>query len=291
MAPKLSVVVAGSRPGGPPRALFATLAPLLASGEIELILATARREPTAPLQGVRIVKCEAGTTIPALRLAGVRAAAAPVVAVTEDFCAPAARWAEALIDAHGRGAGDVLGGPVARRDGSPADWALTFVEYGRFLRAEPGGPVREVPSVNVAYEARTLADALGPDARELYEVEVHERLRVAGARFWRVPGAVMLDENRRPLGEAVTSQFHHGRFYGGGRVAGRGAGERLLRAALSPVVPFALLARIAREAFAAGLGGRLAIALPALSLLLAAWACGEAVGSLRGRGTSGERWT
>jgi len=37
-----------------------------------------------------------------MRLAGVRAASAPLIALTEDFCVPSAGWAEALLDAHER---------------------------------------------------------------------------------------------------------------------------------------------------------------------------------------------
>ena len=291
MAPRLSVVVAGSRPDGPPEALFRRLQPLLQAGTLELVLATARAEAQVRPPGTRIVRCAPGATIPALRLAGARAATAPLIALTEDFCVPAEGWAEALLEARGRVDARVLGGPVARRGGSAAHWALTLAEYGRFFRREPEGEVRDLSSINVAYDADRLRAALPAGATGLFEVQLHAQLRARGERFWRVPGAVMFDENQLPLASATRAQYHHGRLFGGERVQASGAFLRLMRCALASAVPAILLARIVREAGAAGHTPEVLRSLPPLALLLGAWSAGEATGSLFGPGQSGERWT
>jgi hypothetical protein len=234
--------------------------------------------------------CPAGSTIPALRLAGIRRARASLIAVTEDFCAPVSGWAEALIAARDRVAAVAVGGPIARRGGGAADWALTLAEYGRFFRREPAGEVTDLPSINVAYDADRLRAVLPEDADGLFETQVHARLRAQGGRFWRVPGAVMLDENVRPLGSAARAQYHHGRLFGGARMHGHPLLPRVVRALMAPAVPAVLLQRIAREAGSAGHLGDVARALPALSILMSAWAAGEAAGSLFGEGRSGLRW-
>jgi hypothetical protein len=261
------------------------------TGEVEVILATTRDAGDATEPGVRVLRCAEGATIPELRLAGVRVAVAPLIALTEDFCAPVPGWADALLAAWARGVADVLAGPVARQDGRAADWALTLIEYGRYFCTTPEGPVKDVPSINVAYDAVRLGEALGPHATGFYEVEVHARLRAEGARMWRVPQAVMVDENRMPLSEALHAQFHHGRLYGGDRFAKRPILSRLLHLAVTPTVPLVLLARIAPGTCAAGRGTQLVRALPALALLLLAWAIGEATGTLAGEGGSRRRWT
>ena len=84
---------------------------------------------------------------------------------------------------------------------------------------------------------------------------------------------------------------HHGRLYGGERVAGAGWGTRLLRALLSPLVPCVHLLRIAGNARRAGLMGRLLRSLLPLTALELAWAWGECAGSLFGPGDSRSRWT
>ena len=291
MAPRLSVVVAGSRPEGPTEALVAGLRALIQAGTVELLIATARPGARSPEPGVRVVNCATGATIPALRFAGVRAANAPLIALTEDFCAPADGWAEALLEARDRVGPAVLGGPIARRAGSAGDWALTFAEYGRFFRRGPEGEVPDLPSINAAYPAELLREALEDETEGVFEVRLHARLRERGKRFWRVPRAVMYDENAVPLLRATRAQYHHGRLFGGGRVKRRGLFPRLFRSALAAVVPAVLLGRIAREATAAGHLPDVLRSLPALLLLLCAWATGEAVGSLFGPGQSGARWT
>ncbi len=291
MALRLSVVVAGSRSQGPPEALFRSLHSLLQSGDAELLLVTARPGAQALGPGTRVIACAGGTTIPAMRLAGVRAASGPLIALTEDFCAPADGWAEALLEAHERVHAAVLGGPVARRSGSAAEWALTFIEYGRYFRREPEGEVADLPSINVAYDAERLRAALPAAAQGLFEVDLHTRMRARGGSFWRVPGALTFDENKTSLGSATRAQYHHGRLFGGGRVQGRSLLVCCARAALAPAVPAILLGRIIREAGAAGQQFKVLRCLPALLLLLGAWSAGEAVGSLFGVGQSGARWT
>lgn len=291
MTPRLSVVIAGSRPDGPPDALFRGLYPLLQTGVVELLLATARPDAQVREPGTRIVQCAPGSTVPAMRLAGVRAATAPLIALTEDFCAPAGGWAETLLNARERVNASVLGGPITRRAGSAADWALTFAEYGRFFRREPEGEVADLPSINVAYDADRLRGALPPDAEGLFEVQVHARLRARGDRFWHLPGALMFDENKRSLANAISAQYQHGRLFGSGRVQGQGLFPRFARCALAPAVPAVLLSRIARGAAAGGKTTEMWGALPALLLLLGAWSAGEAIGSLFGTGYSGARWT
>jgi hypothetical protein len=290
MAARLSVIVAGSREAGPPAGLMASLRPRVATGEVEVILVTTRVGVVAAEPGVRVLRCPDGATIPELRLAGLRVASAPLVALTEDFCSPVPGWADALMEARARGVADVLAGPVARQAGSAADWALTLIEYGRHFRTAPEGPVEDVPSINVAYDAACLAKALELHATGFYEVEIHARLKAQGARMWRVPEAVMVDENSKTLAEAVRGQFHHGRLYGGGRFSKRPIPSRLLHLAVTPAVPLVLLARIAPGTWAAGRGAQLVRALPALTLLLLAWTMGEATGTIAGEGGSRRRW-
>ncbi|HEY3254084.1 MAG TPA: hypothetical protein VGJ91_09060 [Polyangiaceae bacterium] len=290
----LSVVVVGSRASGPVPELFSALAPALQSGRVELLLASAQPGASVATANTRWVRCPAGSTVPAMRLAGVRAASAPLIALTEDFCVPGAGWVEALLEAHARDRAAVVGGPIARRAGSAADWALTLIEYGRFFGGSSGGSaqtVSDLPSINVAYPARALFSALPSEQTGIFEVELHARLREAGVRFCLSPAATMFDQNTTQIRPAARAQYHHGRLFGGDRVRGRALALRLKHALLTPAVPAVLLSRIARRVTAAGQAEQLLRSLPALSILLTAWAAGEAMGSMFGPGQSAERWT
>jgi hypothetical protein len=291
-APLLTVVVAGSRAGGPAAAFFDVLAADLARGDVEVVLATARADAgVAPPAGVRVLRLPVGTSVPRLRAAGFRAARAPLVALTEDFCVPTAGWVAALRAAHAAGVVAAVGGPIRRFHGRAVDWALTFCEYGRFFAAGVAGPVHELPGANVCYAAARLTAALGGIPDDFQEVEVHARLLRAGEVLLWQPAAVVHDVNERPFLGASAGMFHHGRLFGGRRVAGAGAVARLKRVVLAPLVPLVLGVRIARGALRSGHAGPLLRSLPFTGVLLVAWAVGEACGSLFGEGRSASRWT
>ena len=74
-------------------------------------------------------------------------------------------------------------------------------------------------------------------------------------------------------------------------MTGAGTASRLLRAAAAPLAPAAQLRRIVPAAVAAGRSRELLRASIPLLAFLAAWAAGEAVGSLLGEGDSRSRWT
>ncbi len=291
--PSLTLVVVQSAPGPLGSAFFSSLERDLADGLLEVIV-VADVEPAAMAgarKGARWVASCAGATVPDRRGLGLAAARTPFVALTESFCVPAPGWTRAILRAHAERDVVAVGGPVDRRAGVPRDWALTLLEYGRFFGAGQAGEVSDLPGINVAYRVERLVRVLGRLPARVVEVEVHSALREAGETLWRDPGAVMLDAGRMASGAARRAQYRHGRFYGGRRVAGRPAAHRLLRLALAPAVPVVLGSRIARRALGAGRGGAFVRSLPHLAVLLAAWAVGEAAGSLFGEGRTGEQWT
>lgn len=291
--PSLTLVVADSAPGPLQPAFFTDLEEELCSGLLEVLVVSSSEPPLvsgAP-KGVRWLSSPGGATVPERRGRGLAAARAPIVALTESFCVPAPGWAQAVLTAHAEHHVAAVGGPVDRREGTAADWGLTLLEYGRFLGPEPAGPVGDLPGINVSYRIERVVRALGSLPARVVEVEVHSALVRAGETLWREPGAVMFDGSRMSPGAARRAQFLHGRFYGGHRVAGRGALHRLARLTVAPAVPLVLGRRIVRGALRAGRGRILLRALPHLGGLLTAWAAGEAAGSLFGAGRSGERWT
>lgn len=288
----LSVVVAGSRAGGPLPGLFACLEERLLAGEAELLIVTAAERPVAAtsLPNVTIIAMAPGTTIPLLREEGLRCARAPWVVLTEDFCVPCSTWLAELEAARDPAQGTVVGGPISRREGTSTDWARTFSEYGRFLQGGTGGPVDDVPGCNVAYERNHLAHVLDNQPSGFKEVLVHERLRSSGSHFWLAPAAVVFDESHATLWSTSRAMYHHGRLFGGERMAGAPWPVRILRAASSPLVPAIHLLRIARGAYRVGRLGRLVRCLLPLLAIEVSWAWGECLGSLRGVGSSGSAW-
>lgn len=291
--PTLTLVVAESEPGPVSAGLLSAVETELEEGGLELLIVSSRRPHVmddAPI-GVRWVQAPPGATVPQRRGIGLAEARAPLVALSESFCVPGTGWASAVLTAHGERKVAAVGGPVMRGDGTPMDWALTLMEYGRFLSAGRKGPVLDLPGVNVVYRVGALREVFGDLPREVMEIDIHARLRETGRVLWWEPDAVMLDKSRMALGATLRSQFLHGRFFGSRRVSDRSWGIRLLRLMASPLVPAVLLRRIWRGARAAGARGNFLRALPGLVALTLAWSAGEAVGSVR-RGTGeADHWT
>ena len=105
--PSLSVVLACIDEGPAIRTTVAHLARQTAAREIELVLSAPPARGSAPepeiaaaFAGVRTVEIGAVNSIARANAAGIRAATAPVVALSEDHCFPEPGWAAALIDAH-----------------------------------------------------------------------------------------------------------------------------------------------------------------------------------------------
>jgi len=293
MPPALTLIIAGSRPNGPSPRLFAALERQRTDGTLE-VLAVNPHPPSsdlADLNGVRWLSAPPGAeTIPLQRGLALAAARSRWVAFTEDFCIPSDRWAETIIGALESAPAAVLGGPVDREHGGPAEWALTLCEYGRCLAAPARGPVACLPEINIAYDTEVLRRRLGALPIAVVPSAIDRELRDHGESFWYEPGALMLDANSQPLLAACRSQAHHGRFWAGRAHRHRSLAWRLLRSLATPLVPLLALLRIVRGAHRAGRLDKLLIALPPLSLLLAAWAGGEAIGTLLGVGRSGDRW-
>jgi hypothetical protein len=82
--------------------------------------------------------------------------------------------------------------------------------------------------------------------------------------------------------EAFRQRYHYGRGYAADRAVYELGALSYVHALFSPLLPFLLTARHARQAFAKGFGGRFVQALWWVFALNAAWATGEAVGYLSG---------
>lgn len=293
MSPALTLIVAGSRRPGPSPRLFAAVERQRSDGTLQVLVVSTRPPASGvvDLSGVEWLSAPADAgTLPQLRGLALAAAEGRWVAFTEDFCVPSARWAETMISTLESAPATALGGPVDRDGGRSSDWALTLAEYGRCLAAPARGPVTRLPEINIVYDKEVLRQRLGTLPASVVPSEIDHELRRHGETFWYEPDALMLDTNQQALLAACRSQYHHGRLWAGRAQRHRHLARRLVRSLGTGLIPFVALRRIARGAHRAGRLEKLLAALPPLSLLLAAWAGGEAVGTLIGAGQSGNPW-
>ncbi len=243
-------------------------------------------EHTLTFGAVRTVHVEELDSTARARAAGIRAATAPVVVLTEDHSYPEPEWAEALLDAH-RAKWAVVGPAVVNANpDSLVSWANLVIEYGDWLDPAPPGEREHLPGHNSAYKRDVLL-ALGDRLEQFLEAEslLHWHLRQQGHKLYLEPRARTRHLNFSRFPSSLALRYHSGHNFGGMRAAEWPLYKRFAYAVASPLIPLVRLARILRQLSRPGrrvdLVARL---LPLLLLLLAVDAGGELTGYLLGPG-------
>ncbi len=291
-APTLSVVVVSFNQ---PRLLERCLTALEGQGAAEIIVVDASDEDPAPalterFEAVTFVHFDEPRSIPQLRWEGVRRTCGDIIAQLESTMEPAAGWGEALRAAHRDGPANVVGGPVAFQTGpqtSAFQWADFFYEYGRHMAPKSDGFAKELTGANCSYRRSAIEECLDLLEDGAWEGPIHDRLRQQGGELWRASGAVVFYGGEPSFGTLIRQRFHYGRWHAGERRKATSLPERILRAALFPLVPFALHWRLWKS-----LDGKPEARLQSLRgvawlwLSYSLWATGEAFGYLCGSGSS-----
>jgi len=223
-----------------------------------------------------------------LRQAAYRSTDAPIVAITEDHCVPAADWLEQLLYEHAQQPdaaavfGTVANGTTEHR----IDWALYGVGYLPW--APPLPDARGNPGhANLAFKAWAF-ERLPPTGDQVLEFRYMAALRAAGYRV--VASALPRVTHFQCAGIAATSAllFHNGRAIAGLRRRRMGRMDWLRLAAPALVAGYRTLRtlRVAREK--PDLEQSIDRSTALIALLHLCHATGESVGYLGGPGNSGK---
>jgi hypothetical protein len=235
---------------------------------------------------VRTVDVESMGSTARARAAGIRAATAPVIVLTEDHSFPESDWAEVLLDAH-REEWAVVGPAVLNANpDSLLSWANLVIEYGEWLGPAPAGQCEHLPGHNSAYK-RDLLLALGDQLERFLEAEslLHWHLREQGYKLYLEPRAKTRHLNFSRLSSSLALRYHCGHMFAGMRATAWPLRQRLAYAVASPLIPLVRLARIVQQLRRPGRRKDLIARLfPLLLLLLAIDAGGELTGYLLGPG-------
>lgn len=242
---------------------------------------------------VRLLRCERGRTIPAMRAAALRAASGGIVAVTEDHCVPASNWLrsfDAMFRRHPQAA--AVGGAVVNGITTTAFHCATFLcEYASAAPPLADGPCAELPGMNTAYARHVLAGM--PQAaleRGFWETTIHPRLRREAHLLVATNRAIVHHRKAFSLRLFIAQRFSYSVHFAGTRYTRAQWPLRLGAAMMSPLLPalFAIrLARVARRK--PGMTQQVVRALPYLALFFVVCAMGECAGYLAGPGKALER--
>jgi hypothetical protein len=290
---RVAVIVASIDAGATVRASLAWFAEEV-DGRGEVVLVDASRDATAEeiargVPGVRVIRRPSGALAPELWRVGLDATDAPLVAFSTAAMVPTHGWLDAMLarlDATGAAA---VGGPIEPAERlAPTDRAVYLLRYVNYLLPLPAAAVAEPPGDNAVYRRDRLRGLEPVIDSGFWEVEVHRRLRDRGERLAMADGAAVTFHGGSRLGPTLRQRFRHARHYGAARGSRQTTPARLARAAAAPLVPTVLMWRAAATLRARGRPCRPWFsALPGLAILLAAWALGEAYGTLTGPGPAG----
>jgi glycosyltransferase involved in cell wall biosynthesis len=252
---------------------------VVACGSADYAEGIARRFPW-----VLVIHRERRESVPALRAHGVRAARAKLVAIVEEHCLAAPDWLERALEAHASGAYGAAGGPVADRGYRRLrDWVVYFCEYNGYLPPWPEGDTTHLGSANIAYRREVLqqySDSLGEG---YWEGALHARMLADGVRFRSAPRMLVYHRGPFDFGYYLRQRFWFSRAFAGSR--NLPASRKLLYLAIAPLVPFLLLARMARRVAGQRCHPmRFVLTLPLLAPALLVYVAGEVAGYAAGPG-------
>ncbi|HYO46174.1 MAG TPA: glycosyltransferase [Gemmatimonadota bacterium] len=297
--PLLSAIVVAPEGWPPVRNTVRHLAAQSIADQIEIVLVVPRGfafdTDAAALDGFsgwRVAEVDGIVGGAAGYAAGVRAASAPFVVLTEDHCYPEPGWAEALIGAYDDRTAVV--GPVVAHanEGGAIAWADYLLGYGPWLDPTPGGDVEYLPGHNSSYRRSALLP-YEPDLDRWLEAEsvLHWDMREKGWRLVLEPKARTHHFSFSRPSSWLKSTFLQSRAFAGRRTREAGLAKRLFWVAACPLIPAVRLRRCVRDSRRSAAGPSLVRTLPALTALLAVSALGEAVGYALGEGDAPQQVT
>ena len=293
--PKLSaIVIAQGSSDDTLRALIRAWSYQTACGKVEIVFVCPSREQlrleTLDLDyfaSWQVVEIEKFTSTAAARTAGIHAARAPVIALTEDHCFPSRQWAQVMIERHYEewtGVGPVF---FNANPGSVTSWANLLAEYGHWIDLNSCGEVDHMPGHNSTYKRCALMH-YGERLPEVLEAEsaMQWDMKTRGHRFYLEPKAHSHHFNFSRLPPSIVLRFHGGRLFAANRARQWGVPRRLFYTLASPLIPVVRFFRCAKAASNVNLSWRRLTIFPVMALLLGVDALGEMFGYATGSGNA-----
>ncbi len=238
----------------------------------------------------RVVEIDHFRSIGRANAAGIRAAAAPVVALAEDHCFPDPAWAEKLISAH-QGPWAAVGPGVENANpNSIVSWADLLIGYGPWLTPSPRREAEFLPGHNSSYKRAILLE-YGNRLETMMEAEtiLHWNLKEQGHRLLMESEARVAHTNFSLWRSWLPAQFYNGRLFASIRSRRKSPAWRVLYFLGSPLIPIVRLWRIWIGLPSRELRIEYLFALHALIIGLAVDGAGQMLGYASGAGNARDK--
>lgn len=294
--PALSVVLPTSDDFSTIRQTVRALSRQSICDRLELVIVAPTKEIDVPAAEVsmfaatRVVYGGPVRTSNISRCAGVRAASAPYIVLSEDHSFPEPGWAEALLAAHAEGFAVV--GPVIvnANPKSTISWANLVLEYGPWLDGAAKREMDNLPGHNSSYN-RSILLSYGDNLERMFEVDsvIQRDIAHSGHRLVLEPRAKTRHLNFSRIRASIPLRFNCGRSFAGHRVIGWSLPKRVMFALGAPLIPLVRLTRVLRMlSTSEKYSWLIPRIIPMLCLAVLTDGLGEMVGYIMGPGDSPE---
>lgn len=216
-----------------------------------------------------------------LRAYGIAAARGEVIALLEDYGRPVPAWGRAMIDAHAH-RWAAVGGAIENGVNRLVNWGVYFCDFGRYQNPVPNGESYFASDANISYKRSFLNRVKDIWQNSFHEPAVNWAALASGQKICLSSEAVIYQHRiNLSLKNALLERYIWGRSFSAARINGKTIFHRVIYIALTPLLPFILFFRIARNVLRKRRNGKIFIKSSlVIALLVIYWSVGELAGYL-----------
>lgn len=236
---------------------------------------------------VKLIKIDQPCGIPEMRAVAIQQSSGDYLVITEDHCIAPENWLTGIVEAHDSGY-EVIGGAV--ENGSVhrlIDWAVFLCEYSSFMPPLANGETPFITGNNTSYKRSVIEKVDKSLLTNYWEYFLQKELWQSGVRFLSVPSLIVSHEKEFGFFYFLAQRFHYSRSFAAMRKTKSSFTQQLIYLLFTPVLPFHLIWRIAKNVRQKKRNYReFLLSLPFLLIFMCSYAMGEFAGQLFGAGNS-----
>jgi glycosyl transferase family 2 len=295
--PELSIILVTEGSFDPLRRLAHSLAAQTVRDQLEIVIVCPSQASLGLADGelacfhsVQVIELGEVKTTSHARVAAIRAANAPVIALCEDHAFPEPDWAEAFVRAH-RQPWAAVGPAFTNANPGVVSWVAMVIDYGRWVEPVESGVIDDIPGHNSSWK-RSLLLEYGDRLESMLPAPtfLNWDLQAKGHQLYLEAGAKIRHMQVSRLSRCMTEQFYVARLFPAERSRNWPWYRRFFYACAMPVLVSRNLRGWIKHFRRIDPTGRILLKVsPILLLMTVVWGAGEILGYIFGIGPAQER--
>lgn len=216
-----------------------------------------------------------------IKAIGLLHAKGEIVGLLEDNGIPDEHWCARTLESHKQDY-VAIGGAIENGRDRLLNWALYYCDFGRYQAPLDDGESPFASDANISYKRSALEAVRSVLEKGYNELTLHEALKANGGRLALDSSIVVYQQRSIPnLRSALKERYVWGRSFGVVRSGTSSKMQRVVIAAVSPLIPLIGVLKIFRTVLQKRRNfSKFLKAFPLIVVLLITWAVGEMMGHL-----------